>query len=196
MPPAPPAATGPAQLGNNGTLPNSEPRKIRTFAVKGDQPDPSAVPVAAPPVAAPPAAAAKNAKLPKTPPTQNSANANASANGPLSLSPQGQPVETATQVAATNPTQVAPSEPASGGGGYLVSVASNPNESDARAAFRAMQGKYPSVLSSQSPVVARGTGKGGETVYRAGVSFGTKAEAAQFCKSYEAVGGQCWVVKN
>jgi hypothetical protein len=166
------------------------------LAVKGDQPDPSGVPVTAPPQTAPPAAAAKNAKMAKASPTQMNANANASANAPMSLSPQGQPVDGGTQVAATNPAQVAPSAPASGGGGYLVSITSQPSEADAQAAFRAMQGKYPSVLASQSPVIARGNTKSGAVTYRAGVSFGTHDEAAQFCKNYESAGGQCWVVKN
>jgi len=193
MPPAAPVSM--ASAGNNGTLPNGEPRKIKTFSVKGDQPDPSAVPLNTPPASAPPATAAKNAKPPKTPPS----NANASANQPVSLSPQGQPAalaDTGTQVASTNPTQIAPSAPASSGGGYLVSILSQPSEAEARAAFRAMQSKYPSVLNSQSPVIARATTKSGAVTYRAGVSFANSAEATQFCHSYEAAGGQCWVVKN
>jgi hypothetical protein len=194
MPPmTAPGTAGPGTAGNNGTLPNAEPRKIKTFSVKGDQPDPSAVPVNTPP-AAPPPPAAKNAKMPRTAPS----NANANASGPLSLSPQGQPAgpaETDTQVASTNPTQAAPSAPASGGG-YLVSILSQPSEADARAAFHSMQSKYPSVLGSQSPVIARATTKNGAVTYRAGVAFGTPAEATQFCHSYEAAGGQCWVVKN
>jgi hypothetical protein len=59
-----------------------------------------------------------------------------------------------------------------------------------------LQGKYPSVLGSQSAVVARASSKSGAATYRAGPSFGTQAEASQFCKSYQAAGGQCWVVKN
>jgi hypothetical protein len=187
MPPAPPPSAGPAQAASNGTLPNAEPRKIRTFSVKGDQPDPSAVPVNAQQAAAP---AVKKPRMP--PPTQ----ANASANGPLSLAPQAAPPEAPPQqVASTNPTQIAPSPPASGGG-YLVSILSQPSEAEARAAFRSMQSKYPAVLSSQSPVIARASTKNGGTTYRAGVSFATSAEASQFCHSYEAAGGQCWVVKN
>ena len=48
---APPPATG-----SNGTLPNNEPRKIKTFSVRGEQPDGAATPVTAAP---PPAPAAK-----------------------------------------------------------------------------------------------------------------------------------------
>jgi hypothetical protein len=195
MPPAAPPGAGPTVVANNGTLPNGEPRKIRTFSVKSDQPDQSATPVTQPPAAAspPPAPAARNARMAKGSPTQ----ANASASGPMSLSPQGQPVDTGTQVASTSPTQIAPSAaPAAAAGGYLVSITSQPSEADSQAAFRAMQDKYPSVLGSQSPVIARATTKSGATTYRAGVSFPTHDEAAKFCKSYETVGGQCWVVKN
>jgi hypothetical protein len=186
MPPAPPPGAGPAAV-NNGTMPSSEPHKVKIVSVKGDQPDPSAMPVNAPPPAAP----AKNAKG-----ARNPNQANASANGPLSLSPQGQSAPAPeAQVATTTPAQIAPSAPASSGG-YLVSILSQPSEAEARAAFRSMQGKYPSVLGSQSPVIARANSKSGGVMYRAGVSFGTQAEASQFCKSYESAGGQCWVVKN
>jgi len=188
MPPAPPPGAAGASAANNGTLPNGEPRRIKTVSVKGDQPDPSAVPVTSPPPTAPPATARK----PRGSPTQ----ANASANSPMSLSPQGQPVESGTQVAATSPAQIAPSAPASGGGSYLVSITSQPSEAEAQAAFRAMQNKYPSVLASQSPAIARANTKSGAVTYRAGVSFTSHEEATQFCKSYEGAGGQCWVVKN
>lgn len=193
MPPAPPAGSATASPGNNGTLPNGEPRKIKTFSVKGDQPDPSAIPVStSAATGALPAAAAKPGRAGRMPPTQ----ANASANAPLSLSPQGQAApDTGTQMAATNPTQVAPSEAPSGG--YLVPITSQPTEAVARASFRAMQSKYPAVLASQSPVITRATSKSGGVMYRASVGpFGTSAEASQFCHSYESAGGQCWVLKN
>ena len=77
------SATPPANAGN-GTLPNNEPRKIRTLSVRGDPADGAATPVtAAPPAAAKPAAGARTA-APRTPPLA----ANANANAPLSLSPQ------------------------------------------------------------------------------------------------------------
>jgi hypothetical protein len=81
-------------------------------------------------------------------------------------------------------------------GSYLVSVTSQPSEAEAQASYRALQSKYPSVLGSQSAVVARANSKSGAVTYRAGPSFGTPAEASQFCHNYQAAGGQCWVVKN
>ena len=194
MPPAAPPSPGPTVVANNGTLPNGEPRKIRTFSVKSDQPDQSAVPATQPPAAAAPspAPAARNAKMAKASPTQ----ANASASGPMSLSPQGAPIDGGTQVASTNPAQIAPSAAPAAGSSYLVSITSQPSEAESQAAYRSMQSKYPSVLGSQSPVIARATTKSGAITYRAGVSFPTRDEATQFCKSYETAGGQCWVVKN
>ena len=156
-PPASSVATGalaPTNAGN-GTLSSSEPRKIRTLAVKGDQTD--AAPAGALPPAKPTRAAAAAPAPALAPPPGSAAatrtpssaavNANAStANAPMSLTPQnGQPTAEHTRVAANNPTQTVPA-----GGGYVVQVASQKNEADAQAAYRALQGKYPSVLGSRS----------------------------------------------
>ena len=197
----PPGVSPPAPNGANGTFSNNDPRKIKTFSVRGDQGDAGA-PAAAAPAAAPAAkgaAAAQRAAAPNARTATNPAAANA--NAPLSLAPQSDApaaAEPPVRMAATTPTQqVAPSAPASsGGGGFLVSVTSQPSEAEAQASYRALQSKYPSVLGSQSAVVARASSKSGAATYRAGPAFGTSAEAAQFCKSYQGAGGQCWVVKN
>src|SRR6202040_997018 len=91
----PPVNTG------NGTLPNNEPRKIKTFTIRGDEPDGDATPVASAPPAKP-AAAAKTAPREAAARSASSAvTANASAaNVPLSLAPQ-QP----TQPAAATETR-------------------------------------------------------------------------------------------
>jgi hypothetical protein len=194
-----PGAPPPASAGN-GTLPNNEPRKIKTLTVRGDQPDAAAVPVnsAAP---AKPAAAAKTAAAPppaapRGPPSA----ANASANAPLSLVPQANQsapaAETRTRVAAPNPVQAAPS---GGGasGGYLVQVASQRNEADAHASYRALQGKYPTVLGSRSPLIKRADLGEKGVYYRAMIGpFGSADEASQFCGSLKTAGGQCVVQRN
>jgi hypothetical protein len=192
-----PGAPPPTASAANGTFSNNEPHRIRTLSVHGDQ-DEAGVPAGtAPPARPAPRAAATNSRAPAGNP------AAANANAPLSLAPQAESsaaLERPVRVATTNPTQIVPSAPstpsAAGSGSYLVSVTSQPSEADAQASYRALQGKYPSVLGSQSAVVARGNSKSGAVTYRAGVSFGTSAEAAQFCHSYQAAGGQCWVVKN
>jgi hypothetical protein len=195
--PASVAPTGSQLAANgNGTLPNTEPRKIKTFSVHGDQPDGTPAPVAAappspPPPATKPAQAAKTtAALSRNPPTS----ANASANGPLSLVPGGQPAPAAppARVAAINPVQTAPS-----GGGYLVQVSSQRNEADAQASYRALQGKFPSVLGSRSPVIKRADLGEKGVYYRAMVGpFDNSEEASQFCGSLKTAGGQCVVQRN
>ncbi len=182
----PPASAG------NGTLPSNEPRKIRTLSVKGDQPDGAATPVGAPPPAKPTRSVAA------------AANANASANTPLSLAPQpGQPApgaESRARVAATNPdANPEPAAPAtaSAGGGYLVQVSSQRNEADAQTSFRALQGKFPAVLGSRSPVIKRADLGEKGVYYRAMVGpFGSSDEAAQFCGSLKTAGGQCIIQRN
>jgi SPOR domain len=205
-----PNALPPPNAGN-GTLPNNEPRKIRTFSVRGDQPDGAAMPVTAAPVTpAKPAAAARTAAVtPRNSPA--AANANDSiGNAPLSLSPQGTPQGTPaapppaadprTRVAATTPVQAAPQAApggGAGGGGYLVQVSSQRNEADAQASYRALQGKFPSVLGSRSPVIKRADLGDKGVYYRAMVGpFGSPDEAKQFCGSLTTAGGQCVVQRN
>lgn len=197
--PASVAPNQPLASAGNGTLPNNEPRKIRTLTVHGDQPDGSAVPVgSAPPAAAKQAPAARTAvapppAAPRNPPTS----ANASANAPLSLVPQAnQPApatEPRTRVANTNPVQTAPG----GSGGYVVQVSSQRSEADAQASFRALQGKFPAVLGSHSPLIKRADLGEKGVYYRAMVGpFGTSEEASQFCGNLKSAGGQCVVQRN
>jgi len=182
-PAPPPPATA------NGTM-NNEPRKVRTLAVKGDAADNGGVPAGA----AAPAAGAKPAPAAATP--RNPSSANASANAPLSLSPQGgaQPDPAPappTRVASTNPVPAV-------GGGYVVQVSSQKNEADAQASYRALQGKYPNVLGSQSLLVKRvDLGEKG-VYYRAFAGpFSSADQATQVCNSLKAAGGpQCIIQRN
>ncbi len=194
---AAPGAPPPANSGN-GTLPNNEPRKIRTFSIRGDQADPAATPLtAAPPAMAKPAATARAAApAARTPSAANASAANA--NAPLSLAPQAaQPAaEPAARVAAINPAQIAPGG-GGGSGGYLVQVSSQRNEADAQASYRALQGKFPSVLGSRAPVIKRADLGEKGVYYRAMVGpFGSSDEASQFCGSLKSAGGQCVVQRN
>jgi hypothetical protein len=192
----PPPNAGPVP--SNGTMPNSAPRSIKTVAVKGDQTD-SAVPQAAAPSAAKPAAPPKPVAAPaapRTPPTS----ANASANQPLSLTPQSAPAAEPPpqRMAATNPTQIAPAS--SGGGGYVVQVSSQQTEDSAAASYRVLQSKYGSVLGSRSPVIKRVdlTDKGKGIVYRAFAGpYGSAEEATQACNSLKSAGlSACFVQRN
>jgi hypothetical protein len=171
----------------NGTMPNAEPRKIRTLSVKGDAAD-AGIPTSAPP---PPA------KQPATPAAKPGAarNANASANTPLALTPGAPPPDSApapARVASTNPAPAA-----SGGGGYVVQVSSQKNEADAQASYRALQSKFPNVLGSRAPLIKRADLGDKGVYYRAMVGpFGSSDEASQFCGSLKSAGGQCVVQRN
>jgi hypothetical protein len=189
----------PATGAGNGTLPNgTEPRRIKTLAVRGDQADAAAAPVNAPAPAKPaPAksnaapAAAPAPAAPRSPPSS----ANASANGPLSLTPQAPPgaPAAATRVATANSAPAA----SNGGGGYLVQVASQKNESDAQASYKALQGKYPAVLGSRSPLIKRADLGDKGVYYRAMIGpFGSADEATQFCGNLKTAGGQCVIQRN
>ena len=198
-------AAAPPVTAANGTMPNSEPRKIKTFSVRGDQPDSAATPLtqAAGPAAGQPAAAAKPARaaVARNPATGSAANANASAaNAPLSLSPQAaQPAPVAksrTRVAANTPVQLAPSA-GGAGGGYLVQVSSQKNEADAQASYKVLQGKFPTVLGSRAPLIKRADLGEKGVYYRAMVGpFESPDEASQFCGSLKTAGGQCVVQRN
>jgi hypothetical protein len=197
-----PGAVPPPATAANGTLPSSEPRKIKTFSVRGDQPDSAAVPVGTPPPAKPAPAARAAATPPPATPRNPPSSANASANAPLSLAPQGtaQPApatDARPRVAATAPVQTAPAPAPGAGGGYLVQVSSQRNEADAQASYKALQGKFPAVLGSHAPLIKRADLGDKGVYYRAMVGpFGSPDEASQFCGSLKSAGGQCVVQRN
>jgi hypothetical protein len=187
----PPAAAPTATAPTNGILPASEPRKIKTLSVRGDQADAAAVPVS-PPGSPAPAKPAKSAAAAQRGAPQTAANA------PLSLAPDAQasaPAPEPRRVAALQPPPGAPGTGAVSAteGKFLVSITSQPTEAEAQSAFRSMQKKYPEQLSSHSPVIKRVDGKKGVS-YRAMVGpFASREEATRFCTGYSSAGGQCWV---
>jgi hypothetical protein len=164
---APPAPTPAAQP--SGTL-NDEPKRVRTVAVRPDQPD--AVP---------------SGTAPPSRPTQARAQAPAPAAGaPVSLSPQGgtpAPVRTA---AAT-----------SSGGGFMVQISSQRSEADAQASYRAVQSRFPNVLGSHSASIRRADLGEKGVYYRAMVGpFTAAEEAGNLCNSLKSAGGSCVVQRN
>ena len=190
----PPAAAAPAPMPTNGTLPSSEPRKIRTLSVRGDQADAAPVPASPPAAPAKPAKSASAAPRGAPPPA-----AAANANAPLSLSPDAQasaPAPEPRRVAALQPPPGAPNA-AAASGGYLVQVSSQRSESDAHASYKALQSRYPAVLGSHTPLIKRADLGDKGVYYRAMVGpFGTPEEASQFCGNLKTAGGQCVVQRN
>ncbi|MCP4619634.1 MAG: SPOR domain-containing protein [Bradyrhizobium sp.] len=200
--PPPPASVTPnagiPSTPANGTLANSEPRRVRTLAVKGDATD-AGMPAGAPAAGAkqvPPAqVAAPRTQTPATA-SRNPSAANASANAPLSLAPGSAEAaaEPPARVAAVNPAAPAP---AASGGGYVVQVSSQKTEADAQASYKALQGKFPAVLGSRAPLIKRADLGEKGVFYRAMVGpFGSRDEAAQFCTNYRTAGGQCVIQSN
>ena len=193
----------PAAVAGNGTLPSNgtEPRRIKTLAVRGDQADGSRG-------AGQRAAAGETRTRAKNGCDCRTCSGRARHAQPALIGQcerqraavidaaarsGGSGAESRTRVAATNSVPAA----SNGGGGYLVQVASQKNESDAQASFRALQGKYPSVLGSRSPVIRRADLGDKGVYYRAMIGpFGSADEATQFCGNLKTAGGQCVVQRN
>ena len=185
-----PGGLPPASAGN-GTLPNNEPRKIRTLTVKGDQPDSGGVPAGAGAAAGseagpgcadgaaapPPAARRVTRHRPMPAPMRRCRWCRRRASRLLTAEPP-------TRVAA--PTRSRPRRLQPAGGGYLVQVSSQRSEADAQASFRALQGKFPAVLGSHSPVIKRADLGEKGVYYRAMVGpFGTSEEAVAVLRQPE-----------
>lgn len=186
-----PNAPPPPSAGN-GTLPSNQPHKIKTFSVRGDQADAAAAPATDEQVPAAKPPVAPRAAAPVQHPSPVNANAS-SANTPLSLTPQA----AQTTPVAEPRTRLATTAPAAPSGGYLVQVSSQRNEADAQASYRVLQGKFPTVLGSRSPLIKRADLGERGVYYRAMVGpFGSSEEASQFCGSLKTAGGQCVIQRN
>ena len=80
---------------------------------------------------------------------------------------------------------------------HFTLISSQRSDADARASFKALQNKYPSVLGSRSPVIKKADLGDKGTYYRAMVGpFGSADEALQFRKSLEAIGGPQGIVQR
>ena len=187
--------TGPAlTMAANGTMPNNEPRQIKTLAVRGDPAENGGIPTGA---AAPakPDPTAPSASAPTALAQRNPSAASASANAPVTLSPQSAPASDPAppiRLAATNAVRTA----RSAGRDYLVQVSSQKNEADVQASYRALQNKFPAALGSRPPVIKRADLGAKGIYYRTMVGpFGSTEEAAQFCGNLKSAGGQCVIQK-
>jgi hypothetical protein len=201
----------------------SEPKKVRTIAIHPDQAvadaAPSSMSAAAAPARPAPAPAPRVAAAPPRPAPETTADAEenapaaptrpapsrqaapAASNAPLSLNPNGAPSRAAPAPAAPARTAaVAPQAPAAaatGGSGSYVQVSSQRSESEAQAAFRSLQAKFPDQLGGRQPSIHKADLGAKGTYYRAMVGpFANASEASQLCSSLKAAGGQCLVQRN
>jgi hypothetical protein len=218
-----PTAIGPSipassTAGSAAVASVDQPKKIHTIAIRPDPPVGATEPVAAAPVraAAPPPAPLPRAPAPapqrlaSAPPvTTADAEDNVPVaratpqrpaapvrNAPLSLSPNAPspaaaPVRTASTPAARDPA------PASATGQYAVQISSQRSEAEAQAAFRALQGKYPTQLGGRQPIIRRADLGSKGIYYRALVGpFAKGSDAVELCQSLKAAGGSCLIQKN
>jgi hypothetical protein len=203
-PPAPmPAAAPPPQV-------SSEPKRIHTVTIRGDQSGGSAAATAplspAPTPARPSTRSGSTASKPST-----TASVTTGSNAPLSIVPGGQPAapqparaRVAVQPAASPPMAVASAEPAAAdaasapsGSGYSVQVTSQRSEAEAQAAFRSLRAKYPDQLNGRQPIIRRADLGAKGIYYRALVGpFASADEAAGLCRGLKAAGGTCIVQRN
>jgi hypothetical protein len=184
--------TGPAlTMAANGTMPNNEPRQIKTLAVRGDPEENGGIPTGA---AAPakPDPTAPSASAPTALAQRNPSAASASANAPVTPSAPASDPAPPIRLAATNAVRTA----RSAGRDYLVQVSSQKNEADVQASYRALQNKFPAALGSRPPVVKRADLGAKGIYYRTMVGpFGSPEEAARFCGNLRSAGGLCVIQK-
>jgi hypothetical protein len=179
------ASNGPADDGGADT-----PRKIRTVPIRGDQAN--GVPAAARP--APPTPAGV-----RTVPAPAASSAQAAANAPMPLTPNGSAPSNERSASAAVPPMAAapPTNVTRTTGGYLVQIASQKTEADAQASYRAAQAKYGSLIGAMSPIIKRADLGDKGVYYRAMVGpFTTQDEAKKLCSNLTVAGGSCVVQRN
>jgi hypothetical protein len=87
--------------------------------------------------------------------------------------------------------------PASATGQYAVQISSQRSEAEAQAAFRVLQGKYPTQLGGRQPIIRRADLGSKGIYYRALVGpFSKGSDAVELCQSLKAAGGSCLIQKN
>ena len=210
------------QLGS-GVI-GSEPKRIRTIAIKPDQPADAmappadlapqpmpqaqpappprvvstqrAAPVPVQPQAQPQAAAPIRLAnpQPQREPDAEPEQARAQANAPLSLNPNA----SGAPARSAPPQRLAAAPAASAGAGsYGVQVSAQRSEEEAQAAFRSLQARFPSQLAGRAPVIKR-VDLGDKGIYfRAMVGpFADSGTANELCSSLKSAGGTCLVQKN
>jgi sporulation related protein len=181
---------------------SGEAKRVRTVTIRPDGTDVSGRPVGLPPPTGRSPDATATARPTTTPPAPKAtAPATAPARGggsPLSLDPQtGEPAAAAPARTAAVPPARSAAEPSSTPSGYVVQLSSQKSESDAQAVFRSLQAKFPNELGDRKPIVRRADLGSKGVFYRTMVGpFSSSQEAAKFCASYKAAGGQCVVPNN
>jgi hypothetical protein len=86
---------------------------------------------------------------------------------------------------------LAAAAPGEGSDGLYAHLASQRSESDARLAYRSLEGHYGSTLANRDAVIRRVDDPGQGTFYRVEVGPMSSAEADALCNDIKSNGGQC-----
>jgi len=206
---APAAITGPAPA---QTLPSTEPRKVRTTTVRSDgtivdTPRPTAAqqrsaqsqqpqPLALNPYAQP-AATDPNPDAGGTP-GRTAALAPARSSQPAGQQPSNQqPWAVVQPPAVTAPPPAQQTSNYVPAGSYVVQVAAQKTEADARASWQQLQAKYSNVFGNYQATIKRVDLGDRGTFYRAMLGpFANRDQAYEMCQNLKAAGGECIVQRN
>ncbi|MBI5112832.1 MAG: SPOR domain-containing protein [Rhodovulum sp.] len=183
----PPTVSAPATVPAAGA---GDPKKIRTVTIRPDG-EPSAPPAPAARSAVPAATPAAPAAPPAARPVRPATPAAPAGSGPMPITPQAAAPAPARSAMAT------PTPSAAESGNYVVQLSAQKTPEEARASFRAMQEKYPSVLSSRQVLVKK-KDLGSKGIYYGSQvgPFASRDDAVQLCESLKAAGGNCIVQRN
>ncbi|HEY4863545.1 MAG TPA: SPOR domain-containing protein, partial [Xanthobacteraceae bacterium] len=200
---APAAIAGAAPV---GTMPAGEPRKVRTTTVRADG---TIVDTPRPASAAQRPAQAQQQPLalnPYSQPTQTDPDSDAQT-PPARTAALAQPSSRTAQPAnqqswgvvqppatAPAPQQTSNYVPA---GSYVVQVASQKSEADARTSWQQLQAKYSNVFGNYQANIKRVDLGDRGTFYRAMLGpFSNRDQAYEMCQNLKAAGGECIVQRN
>jgi cell division septation protein DedD len=206
---APAAITGSPPA---AAMPSSEPRKVRTTTVRADgtivdTPRPAQPAVAQRPAQGQPLALSPTSQQPLAddPDAQPQAGAPVARTAALAPAPArtSQPAnqqpwavlqQPATAPAASAPQQTSNYVPA---GSYVVQVASQKSEADARTSWQQLQAKYSNVFGNYQANIKRVDLGDRGTFYRAMLGpFSNRDQAYEMCQNLKAAGGECIVQRN
>ncbi|OYX05636.1 MAG: hypothetical protein B7Z15_16845 [Rhizobiales bacterium 32-66-8] len=191
------AAAAPPPAGQPNT--STEPRKVRTVAVRADG---SVVPGSAPAPSAPVNGIAPTAyapaqnPLPVAAPTPTQVTTTTTT-GAAAAGAAATPRPAAPQQTAAAPAASAAAPAVAASGSYVVQVSSQKSEADAMGSWKVLQGRYPQLLGSYSATVRRADLGDRGIYYRAQVGpFAGRDDANNLCNALRAQGGDCVVTRN
>jgi hypothetical protein len=194
---APAAITGAAPV---GSMPAGEPRKVRTTTVRADG---TIVDTPRPTQAQRPAQGQQQplALNPYSQPTQTDPDPDAQTpvGAPARTAALAQPPSRIAQPANQQPTAPALQQTSNyvPAGSYVVQVASQKTEADARTSWQQLQAKYSNVFGNYQANIKRVDLGDRGTFFRAMLGpFSNRDQAYEMCQNLKAAGGECIVQRN